>query len=91
VNLIQNRISLLKDKILKEKDMVANFEIFDIARLAEPLPHVYVDARTKGGDLYKTTTLTTQKKRFEEIYNENQRINQNCTILSTWTRLPLQA
>ena len=71
--------------------METNFEIFDIARLAEPLPHLYVEARTKGGDLYKTITLTTQKKRFEEIHNENQRINQNCTMISTWTRLPLQA
>ena len=76
---------------LKEKDMETNFEMFDVARLAETLPHFYVDARTKSGDLYKTTTLTTQKKRFEEIYNENLRINQNCTIISTWTRLPLQS
>jgi hypothetical protein len=30
-----------------------------------------VDARTKSGDLFKTTT---QKKKFEEIYNENRRI-----------------
>ena len=65
--------------------------MLDIARLAEPLPHLYVEARTKGGDLYKTISLTTQKKRFEEIHNENQRINQNCTMISTWTRLPLQA
>ena len=51
--------------------------MFDVARLVETLSHFYVDARTKSGDLYKTTTLTTQKKRFEEIYNENLRINRN--------------
>ena len=50
-----------------------------------------MDARTQSGALYKTTTITTQKKRFEEIYNENLRVNTNCTIISTWTRLPLQA
>ena len=56
---------------LKETDMETNFEMFDVARLAESLPHFYVDARTKNGDLFKTTT---QKKKFEEIYNENRRI-----------------
>ena len=40
--------------------METNFEMLNIARLAETDPHVYVDARTKSGDLYKTTTLTTQ-------------------------------
>jgi phosphoribosylaminoimidazole-succinocarboxamide synthase len=65
---------------LKETDMETNFEMFDVARLAESLPHFYVYARTKSGDLFKTTT---QKKKFEEIYNENLRINQNCTIIST--------
>jgi phosphoribosylaminoimidazole-succinocarboxamide synthase len=56
---------------LKETDMETNFEMFDIARLTESLPHCYVDARTKSGDLFKTTT---QKKKFEEIYNEIRRI-----------------
>jgi phosphoribosylaminoimidazole-succinocarboxamide synthase len=32
---------------LKETDMETNFEMFDVARLAESLPHFYVDARTK--------------------------------------------
>jgi phosphoribosylaminoimidazole-succinocarboxamide synthase len=56
---------------LKETDLETNFEMFDVARLAESLPHLYVDARTKSGDLFKTTT---QKKNVEEIYNENRRI-----------------
>jgi C4-dicarboxylate transporter len=53
--------NLLKS-YLKEKDMETNFEMFDVARLAETLPHFYVNARTQNGDLYKTTTLTTQKE-----------------------------
>ena len=56
---------------LKEKDMETNSEMFHVARLAESLPHFYVDARTQSGDLFKTTT---QKKKFEEIYNEIRRI-----------------
>ena len=55
--------------------METNCEMFDVAMLAKTLSHDYVDARTKSGDLYKTTTLTIQKKRFEEKYNENLRIN----------------
>ena len=70
--------------------MERNFEMFDVTRRAEVLPHFYVDARTQSGDLYKITTLRTQTKRLEEIYNDNLRINQNCTLISTWTRLPLQ-
>ena len=76
---------------LKEKDMETNFNMFDVTSLAETLPHCYVDARAKSGDLCKTTTLPTEKKTFEEIYKENLRINKNCTIISTWIRLPLHA
>jgi hypothetical protein len=42
---------------LEEKNMETNFEMFDVARLAETLSHFYMDARTKSGDLYKTTVL----------------------------------
>ena len=41
--------------------METNFEMFDVARLAETLPHFYVDARTKSGDIYKATTLKNTK------------------------------
>jgi hypothetical protein len=41
--------------------MEINFEIFDVARLAETLSHFYMDARTKSGDLYKATTLTNTR------------------------------
>ena len=44
--------------------MERNFEMFDVARRAEVLPHFYVDARTQSGDLYKITTLRTQTKRY---------------------------
>jgi len=46
---------------LTEKDMKTNFEMFDVARLAEKLPHFYVDARTQSGDIYKATTLANTK------------------------------
>jgi hypothetical protein len=32
---------------LEEKNMETNFEMFDVARLAETLSHFYMDARTK--------------------------------------------
>ena len=38
--------TLLKS-YLKEKDMETNFEMFDVARLAETLPHFYMNAGTK--------------------------------------------
>ena len=70
--IISNKVAAnLLRSYLKETDMETNFEMFDVARLAESLPHFYVDARTKSGDLFKTTT---QKKKFQEIYNENRRI-----------------
>jgi hypothetical protein len=53
---------------LKEKDMETNFEMFDVARLAETLPHVYVDACTKSGDIYKATTLINTKHAALKIY-----------------------
>jgi hypothetical protein len=37
-----------------------------------------VDARTQSGDFFKTTT---QKKKFEEIYNENLRIKFAAALL----------
>ena len=46
---------------LEEKNMETNFEMFDVARLAETLSHLYMDARTKSGDLYKATTLTNTR------------------------------
>jgi phosphoribosylaminoimidazole-succinocarboxamide synthase len=53
--------NLLKS-YLKEKDMETNFEMFDVARLAETLPHFYVNAVTKSGNFYKTTTLTQKEE-----------------------------
>ena len=38
---------------LKEENTETNFEMFDVARLAETLSHFYMDARTKGRVLYK--------------------------------------
>ena len=55
---------------LKEKNIETNIAMFDVARLAETLPHFYMDACTKGGDLYKATTLTSTKhalSRFKEL------------------------
>ena len=46
---------------LEEKNMETNFEMFDVARLAETLSHFYMDVRTKSGDLYKATTLTNTR------------------------------
>ena len=46
---------------LKEKSTETNFEMFDVARIAETLSHFYMDACTKGGDLYKATTLTNTR------------------------------
>ncbi|CAG2198541.1 KCTD1_15 [Mytilus edulis] len=42
---------------LREKNMDTNFESFEIHRLAETLSHFYMDARTKEGEMYKSTTL----------------------------------
>ena len=46
---------------LKEKDMETSFDMFDVTKLAERLPHFYVDACTKSEDIYKATTLTNTK------------------------------
>ena len=54
---------------LKEKNIETNFEMFDVARLAETLSYFHMDACTKGGDLYKATTLTNTRhslSRFKE-------------------------
>ena len=51
---------------LKEKNMEANFEMFDVTRIAETLSHFHMDARTKSGDLYKAK----HKICFEQIFKE---------------------
>ena len=39
--------SNLSRSYLEEKNMETNFEMFDVARLAETLSHFYMNARTK--------------------------------------------
>ena len=54
---------------LKEKNMETNFEMFDVARLAETLSHFYMDAYKKWRSL-QSHNINKHKTCFEQIFKE---------------------
>jgi hypothetical protein len=62
---------------LTEKNMESNFESFSAVKMTEPLCHLYMDIRTKNGELYKATTMMNNRHVLNKYLKSPHHLNKS--------------